>query len=880
MKFAKLRILCAILTVVMLIASTPVSFAQDVNFDLASLGITSKINMDRDMNGPVRRDEFAQMVICLLGYEGISPVEETIFTDIEDSQYKDAINLLYQMKYISGSSDNTYSPSNYIRYAEACKILVDALGYTIMVSGNKLDNYTYVAGEIGITKGVSFAYEYASMNDILRMLFNCLDIDRMTKVIIGGNTVSFEIAEGNTLRKQLTMGANEIVKLEGVVTADRSTYIHGQVPSIKSTQIEINDKVYNFDGVAPSGLVGQNVEIFCKKIGDNYIVTSINPTKDNIVVEYSSDDIIAVSGNVVNVEVENGSKKKYKVNNDTIYVYNLRPDREFVVSDLKALDDTDVLMIDNNDDEVYDVVYLTKYSDAVIERTYAENYRVYFKEGYKLDGHKYIDLDPTEKYVYITLTHADGSVADFSELKEDTVLSVAYSKNGDVRCAVIGGETVNGIIETRDEYDVVIGGKAYEYNIPANDLQIGKDVIVTLNFKGQIVMVEYTEGADNYAYVYKIQNASNGFGYAKAQLLMPSPVSARTEVDVDLDNGGESTTTRKLFCRNEDVEVFEFADKVRVETETNGQYKTTTYNSSNAANALTGKVITYKLDSNNRIAYVSVLNPIGDMQNKTYNAGQQIFGKSAGLAFGITNNETQSICVPNSVNSDPNEDDLKVYVELINSTAYRVQGYAYNEDTYICDLIIVEAAMLAGTAGNVNSKSDVGLVLKNYRKLGEDGEEYIGIKMLTEDGEKDFTVSNLIADAKSFENINKGDLIAYSLDNFENLNGYALLQSEDNFYDIAERTMATFTVYCGLVNNIKYNYPSVRRNMWVTTIYANLETGSSETKEFDIVKSSPAPIFLIEDNNYSIITVDDVQFGDRIFVASDNGTTRAVVVKR
>lgn len=68
--------------------------------------------------------------------------------------------------------------------------------------------------------------------------------------------------------------------------------------------------------------------------------------------------------------------------------------------------------------------------------------------------------------------------------------------------------------------------------------------------------------------------------------------------------------------------------------------------------------------------------------------------------------------------------------------------------------------------------------------------------------------------------------------------------------------------------------------MWVTTIYANLETGSSETKEFDIVKSSPAPIFLIEDNNYSIITVDDVQFGDRIFVASDNGTTRAVVVKR
>ena len=188
--------------------------------------------------------------------------------------------------------------------------------------------------------------------------------------------------------------------------------------------------------------------------------------------------------------------------------------------------------------------------------------------------------------------------------------------------------------------------------------------------------------------------------------------------------------------------------------------------------------------------------------------------------------------------------------------------------------------MFSGTAGNVNSKSDVGLVTKRYQKLGEDGEEFIGLTMLTEDGEKDFTVSNLISARNSFLNIREGDFIAYSLDNFENLNGYALLQGKDNYYDIEERTKATFSVYCGIVNNIKYNYPSVRRNMWVTTLYTNLETGASATTEYDIIKSSAAPIFLIEDNNYSIITVDDIQFGDRVFVATDNGTTRAVVVNR
>lgn len=879
MKFNKMRILCVILTVVMMLVSAPVVNAHDVAFDLQSMGITSEINMDRDMNAPVRRDEFAQMVVSLLGYDGIAAVEDGVFTDIGNSPYKDAIILLYEMNYVSGSSSSQFNPSNNIRYSETCKILVDVLGYTVMVSGKTLENYRYVAADIGITDGVPYDSEYVSMNGVLRMLYNSLDISRLTKVIIGGTVVSYEISEGNTLRKQLTKGNEEIVKLVGVVTADKSTFMHQQIASLKSSQLQINDKVYAYDGVAPLGLVGYEVEMFAKKIGDKQIITSIQPTSKNVTVAFNSEDVSVVSDNLINLRFEDGKKAKYKVNSDTIYIYNLRADRAFTTADLLALEDADVVMIDNNEDEVFDVAFITQYSDAVVERTYAENYRVYFKEGYKLDGNKYIDLDPTEQYVYTTLTYADGTAADFSEIKEDTVLSIAYSENGEVRCAVIGGETVTGVIDTRDEWEAVIGDKAYEYKVAQNDLQIGRNVTATLNFKNQIVMVEYDKVDNNYAYVYKIQNA-NGFGYAKAQLLMPSAVSARTEVEVDLDEGGESTTTRKLFCRNEDVEIYEFASKVRVETEANGHYKTTTYTSSNAANALVGKVVSFRLDSDGRIAFVSVMNPVTELQSKTYNAGQQIFGKSAGIAFGITNGVTKSICIPNSTNIDPSEDDLKVYVELLNSTAYTVQGYAYDEDTYICDLIIVQAAMLSGTAGNVNSKSDVGLVTKRYQKLGEDGEEFIGLTMLTEDGEKDFIVSNLISARNSFLNIREGDFIAYSLDNFENLNGYALLQGKDNYYDIEERIKATFSVYCGIVNNIKYNYPSVRRNMWVTTLYTNLETGASATTEYDIIKSSAAPIFLIEDNNYSIITVDDIQFGDRVFVATDNGTTRAVVVNR
>ena len=143
-------------------------------------------------------------------------------------------------------------------------------------------------------------------------------------------------------------------------------------------------------------------------------------------------------------------------------------------------------LIDNDEDEVYDVVFITKYSDGIVERVYGEECRVYFKDGYRLDGDKYIDLDPAEQYTYITLTDADGAAAAFEDIQPGMVLSVARSKNGEVRCAVLGAGTVEGAIEQRDDDFVWIDGTAYAYNVAANDLQPGKTVTAKLNFKKQV----------------------------------------------------------------------------------------------------------------------------------------------------------------------------------------------------------------------------------------------------------------------------------------------------------------------------------------------------------------------------------------------------------
>ena len=337
--FKKTRMLLSIVCVAALLLQAVPVFALDIPFDLEALGITAGIDMDREPDSLVRRDEFAQMTVQLLGYGGVTAADEPAFADIEGSAYKNAILLLRQMNLVSGTSDSSFNPDQYIRYTEACKILVDALGYSPMLSEPTLENYAFVAGSIGLTKGVDGSAEYISMDGVLRMLYNALDINRMTRVLQNGAVVSYEISEGNTLRRQLMRGTTELQKLEGVVTADRSTYLYAELPALKPTQLEIDGKVFDFDGVAPVGLVGQSVELFVKTVGDYQVITSMQAADSNTIASFHTDDLTSAADNVIRIEPEDQPKQSLRVGADTIYIYNGRPERDYAVQSLSALED-------------------------------------------------------------------------------------------------------------------------------------------------------------------------------------------------------------------------------------------------------------------------------------------------------------------------------------------------------------------------------------------------------------------------------------------------------------------------------------------------------------------------------------------------------------
>ena len=75
------------------------------------------------------------MVLSTMSFAFAAPA----LTDIEDSNYKKAIETLVAVGIINGYEDGTYREENTVTRAELAKILVVALGYGDLVAGAKSD---------------------------------------------------------------------------------------------------------------------------------------------------------------------------------------------------------------------------------------------------------------------------------------------------------------------------------------------------------------------------------------------------------------------------------------------------------------------------------------------------------------------------------------------------------------------------------------------------------------------------------------------------------------------------------------------------------------------------------------------------------------------
>ena len=174
--------------------------------------------IEGDPNGDFRpyttitRAEMAKVLCKVLGLPKTDNGKSD-FSDMSPEHWAYGyIESAYASGLIDGNDDGTFAPDNAVKFSEAVKMIVTALGYKPMAEqkGGFPHGYAQIASQNGVTKDIDHALDVAcNRNTVFKMLYNALDVPRMIQTGFGANA-EYEIADGKnntpyqTLRSLIT----------------------------------------------------------------------------------------------------------------------------------------------------------------------------------------------------------------------------------------------------------------------------------------------------------------------------------------------------------------------------------------------------------------------------------------------------------------------------------------------------------------------------------------------------------------------------------------------------------------------------------------------------------------------------------------------------
>jgi len=145
--------------------------------------------------GNITRAEFAAVVVRALGLENVANYAKgaTRFSDVGADHWASGyINVAVSQGIIKGYPDGTFKPEANVTYAESLTMLVRALGYEPIMTGEWPTNALLKAAELGLTAGLSFnAGAPATRGDVAIMTNKALEVPLLVQTSYG-SVVSYQ----------------------------------------------------------------------------------------------------------------------------------------------------------------------------------------------------------------------------------------------------------------------------------------------------------------------------------------------------------------------------------------------------------------------------------------------------------------------------------------------------------------------------------------------------------------------------------------------------------------------------------------------------------------------------------------------------------------
>lgn len=544
------------------------SYSNAVNA-LVGLGIVN--GDDNGLFNPdnqVTRAEFTKMAVGALG-EGAAAEAQTT------SQFADAANTTVHWAagyiaqgvsdgFINGYDDTTFGPDDQVTYAQACKMLVAAIGYTTYAEnqGGYPAGYVAQANTLGITSGVSATNDTnLTRAQVATLIYNAMDVplcvidswestSTLTGVVQTPVLKKLDGKEGRDYQTLLT-DRHDAYKVKGRVTV---TSKGGNASGLEKDEVTYAvESADNYDDIL--NITKDNVQTETMKVGDTnaadmlfeytealvqkdedsdeVTILAIESYGNSKTVTIAADDVADDDSTIGTKYVENkklpvyksessSSTTKYDLSvsngavNTVIYVNgvdagvvtNDKIDKYILKNDTGVVTLVDVTSTGSTStDGKYDYIMVDYYKDAVVDsvQTTSTYARIYFKDS---QAAQRMQWDPEDEDVDITFS---GDVTDYTELQEYDVLSIAYDvvnegddlTDNDYYDVKVSRNVVTGTVTSRDSEDNTVRVDGSDYDV-IDRIDVVSDIELS---------TEYTLYLDAFGYVAYMDEGNSDKNY-------------------------------------------------------------------------------------------------------------------------------------------------------------------------------------------------------------------------------------------------------------------------------------------------------------------------------------------------------------------------------
>ncbi len=789
----------------------------------------------------IKRSEFAAVVCRALGQENAANGSKgfTKFSDVSTDHWAVGyINWAAQQKIVNGIGDNQFAPDAPVKYQEAVKMLVAALGYEPMATrkGGYPTGYMVVAASNNMGVAGVGGTENAARKVVAQLTYQALDVPLMDASYFstsGADEYLVYNGKNGTDPKTILSQYLTVAKIKADVTAtarsnDNYYKKNGEQVQLKMTACYTpftwDDLDYVMGGNGDfannrtlDAMVGETNagEYLGYKVvayvgfddDDNYTLYAITP-------DLKSNNMLTVEKDIEEPEYNaNGTSLFYyweDVDNDRdpeeveiaedfdLYVNGVEysGNKENAFNKLKDANKV-VFMGDKSSDE-YDKIFATFYNYEMVVAVNAEEETIETANA-TLDLNA--DSRGNDKFKY-TLT-LDGNPIELADLEENDVLNIVFpvddidniegpDYDSDVNFIdiIVTRNTVEGMVDGQgtDDDEYYIDGTEYKIAPNASTLNIGDTGIFYLTIDGKIL--DMTLGDDpsvsgNYAFVTDV-GSTKSFGkdifeirmFTKNGSFETYQVNSSLKVYYPTESGIVTDTLK----RDNDEQSVLFADT----DETTGLAAFNFVNNiaaqsdqAAAEEAVQKRFIKYKI-SNGELKEIRFAKEGTGSDRSVFNSMASTYSyRPAVERFGSYNIASNSVLFVTPINSsfEVNEDDIEL---MSFASLDEDKDGGYNSIVYDIDSSRNFGAALIIEDVGITNGSALAVVQAVSSGLNADGEEATRVKFLQGKEVKTLSIDEDTDAGSAFaSDVKVGDIFQYTAGGSDEISKAYIIFSRD-----------------------------------------------------------------------------------------------------